>query len=337
MDVAGKYLTIMVEQAVTMPALGSNGGVGTCWLSGAHARWSKRGIRACLGQRLPACRAGTQSVPMRDRACMLAVAALLGLAAPRAFALDGTTEVPADAKTPLSNFTNPLQALHQAIVGYQAGDVKSSVEAFKYAAAQGNPLARWKLGKMYADGDGVPQDDGKAFEYFSQIVQNYDEDNRSIRDISVVSNAFVALGIYDLSGIPNTDIKADPEQALEMFQYAALNFGSADAQYNLARVYLDGAPTIPKDTRQAVRWMALAADKNHKQAQALLGHMLFNGYDGIVRQRARGLMWLMLARDAATDQRDSWIIDLYNSALAAATEADRQVAILYADDRRRKN
>lgn len=254
-----------------------------------------------------------------------------------AFALDGTAETPANAKAPLSNFANPLQALRQGIAGYRAGDMKSSVEAFKYAAANGNPLARWKLGKMYADGDGVPQDDAKAFDYFSQIVQNYDEDNQSIRDMSVVCNAFVALGVYDLNGIANTDVKPDAERALEMFQYAALNFGSADAQYNLARLYLDGAPNVPKDTRQAIRWMALAAEKNHKQAEALLGHMLFNGFDGVARQRARGLMWLTLARDAATDPRDAWIVDLYNKAVAAASEEDRQVALLYADDRRRKN
>ena len=63
------------------------------------------------------------------------------------------------------------------------------------------PLARWKLGKMYADGDGVPHDDIKAFKYFSQIVQNYDEDDSDRRDLSVVSNAFVAVGVYSLNGI----------------------------------------------------------------------------------------------------------------------------------------
>jgi uncharacterized protein len=49
------------------------------------------------------------------------------------------------------------------------------------------------------------------------------------------------------------------------------------------------------------------------------------------------LMWLTLAKEAATDPRDAWIVDLYNKAAATATEEDRQVAILYADDRRRKN
>ncbi len=230
-----------------------------------------------------------------------------------------------------------MQALRQGVAGYRTGDMKSSVEAFKYAAANGNPLARWKLGRMYADGDGVPQDDYKAFEYFNQIVQNYDEDSANLHDISIVSNAFVALGIYDLNGIANTDVKPDPDRAMEMFKYAALNFGSADAQYNLARLYLDGTPTTQKDVRQAARWMALAADKNHKEAQALLGHLLFNGFEGVAHQRARGLMWLTLARDAATDPKDAWIVDLYNQAMAQASDADRQVAILYVEDRRKHN
>ena len=125
-----------------------------------------------------------------------------------------------------------------------------------------------------------------------------------------------------------------------MFQYAALNFGNADAQYNLARIYLDGVGGVSKDIRQAVRWLALAADKNHLQAEALLGHMLFNGFDGVAHQRAKGLMWLTLARDAALaskDPKDAWIVDLFNKDVASASDADRQVASLYLEDRRKRN
>ena len=254
-------------------------------------------------------------------------------------ALDGS-ERPANEKPSLPLFKTPLQAFHQGMDGYRSGNMKFSLEAFEYAAANGNPLARWKLGKMYADGDGVPRDDYKAYKYFSQIVQNYDEDDADRRDLSVVSNAFVAVGVYSLNGIASTEVKPDPERAFVMFQYAALNFGNADAQYNLARIYLDGADGVSKDTRQAIRWLALAADKNHLQAQALLGHMLFNGFDGIAHQRARGLMWMTLARDAALaskDVKDAWIIDLFNKDVASASEADRQVSSLYLEDHRKRN
>ena len=75
-------------------------------------------------------------------------------------ALDGS-DYPSDPKATLPVFKNPQQALRMGVAGYRSGDLKSSVEAFKYAAAGGNPLARWKLGKMYADGDGVTRDDAK--------------------------------------------------------------------------------------------------------------------------------------------------------------------------------
>ncbi len=254
-------------------------------------------------------------------------------------ALDGSDAAAEErASSPL--FKTPLQAFRQGMDGYRSGNRKSSVAAFEYAAANGNPLARWKLGKMYAEGDGVPQDDYKAFKYFSQIVQNFDEEDGDRRDLSVVSNAFVAVGVYSLNGIANTDVKPDPERAFSMFQYAALNFGNADAQYNLARIYLDGVGGVSKDVRQAVRWLALAADKNHLQAEALLGHMLFNGFDGVAHQRAKGLMWLTLARDAALaskDAKDAWIVDLFNKDVTSASDADRQVSSLYLEDRRKRN
>ena len=266
----------------------------------------------------------------------------LGWAAPVS-AFDGSdAAAPAAAKpATLSLFKTPSQALRQGMDGYRSGNFKTSVEAFEYAAANGNPLARWKLGRMYAVGDGVPQDDDKAYRYFSQIVGNYDEEDADRRDLSVVSNAFVAVGVYSLNGLPKTGLKPDPERALEMFQYAALNFGNSDAQYNLARLYLDGADdVVAKDPRQAARWLALAADKGHMQAQALLGHMLFNGFDGMPAQRAKGLMWLTMARDAAQlgkDPKDGWIVDLYAKAASKASDSDRQVASLYMDEHHKHN
>jgi hypothetical protein len=53
--------------------------------------------------------------------------------------------------------------------------------------------------------------------------------------------------------------------------------------------------------------------------------MLFLG-DGVPRQRARGLMWLELAKDAAPAPSDAWIRDLYQRDLASASDGDRQAA-----------
>ena len=64
---------------------------------------------------------------------------------------------------------------------------------------------------------------------------------RRRRRRAIVANAFVALGRYYLERHPELEDQAPmPERAREMFSYAASYFGNADAQYDLARLYLKG-------------------------------------------------------------------------------------------------
>ena len=199
-----------------------------------------------------------------------------------------------------------------------------SLTSLQYAAEGGHPVAQWKLGRMYADGDGVTQDDLRAFEYFSRIANAHAEDSPSAPQAAIVANAFVALGRYYLNGIPNSKIKVDKERAREMFSYAASYFGNADAQYDLGRLYLKTPDASRDDFRYGARWLGLAAQKGQHQAQALLGQMLFNG-DRMPPQRARGLMWLTLARDNAAPD-EAWIRESYNRAITKASEDDRAMA-----------
>ncbi len=248
--------------------------------------------------------------------------AAVSSAAP-AYAFEGTPVGP-DAAIPVAT-TQPgtSGALKKAIPATTA-PTPTSLTALQYAAEGGHPVAQWKLGRMYAIGDGVAKDDQVAFEYFSRIANAHAEDSPSAPQATIVANAFVALGRYYLGGIPNSKIKADPERAREMFSYAASYFGNADAQYDLARLYLNGVG-MPRDSRYGARWLGLAAQKGQHQAQAMLGQMLFNG-DQLPKQSARGLMWLTLARDSAAPD-EAWIKDSYNKAIAKASEDDRAMAL----------
>jgi len=205
----------------------------------------------------------------------------------------------------------------------------NSLTALQYAAEGGQTIAQWRLGRMYADGNGVDRDDLRAFEYFSKIANQHAEDSPLAPQAQIVANAFVALGRYYRDGIPNTRVKSDRDRAREMFHYAASYFGNPDAQYNLARMYLDGGGNQrePKNSARSLegaRWLEKAAQRNQFQAQALLGQMLFAG-DVVQRQAARGLMLLTLARaNAGAD--DIWISELHASALKRATEDERAVA-----------
>ena len=266
---------------------------------------------------------------MGRRSVALVVFGVLAFVSIPGFAFDGSTSN-SPAKISPKSFASAEQALRAGIEDLKAGDAAASVAALTYAAEGGQPIARWKLGEMYADGVGVARDDVKAYHYFAQLVEGYDEDAPDQRNRGAISNAFVAVGVYNLTGIPNSDIRADPERARELFQYAATTFGDPDAEYNLAHMYIVGAGGLAKDNITAARWLMLAAGKGHRPSQALLGHMLFAG-EGVSNQRARGLMWLQIAKNGADGPKDEWIRQIYQRDYAAATDDDRQVAAAMLD------
>jgi TPR repeat protein len=251
------------------------------------------------------------------------VALMLGTAivAAPAFAFDGAPVNQRDTAIPV--FSGPPATVSKKAT-VPATPEPDSLKALQYAAEDGHPVAQWKLGRMYAAGDGVARDDLRAFNYFSRIAKDHAEDSPSAPQSAIVANAFVALARYYLAGIPNSDVKSDPDRAREMLYYAASYFGSADAQYDLARLYLKASNATPNDFTYGARWLGLAAQKGQHQAQAMLGQMLFNG-DRLPPQKARGLMWMALASDGATAD-ETWIKESYNQALTRATEEDRAMA-----------
>jgi uncharacterized protein len=237
-----------------------------------------------------------------------------------ALAFDGT---PAAATALLT----PGEGLRAGTTATEDSSKAKDFSALQYAAEQGGTAAQWKLGRMYADGNGVAQDDMRAFEYFSQIANAHADEPPGAPEAHIVANAFVALGRYYLTGIPNSDIKPDSVRAHQMFAYAASYFGDGDAQYELGRLYLDGNPA---DVHEAARWFLLAATKGQCRAEAALGDILFRGVD-VPRQAARGLMWLTLGRDCAgTDE--AWVKPLYDNAFRTASDDERAMALLYLKD-----
>jgi uncharacterized protein len=221
--------------------------------------------------------------------------------------------------TPFDAFRSGTQAL-------RAGHTAQALSELEYAAEQGMPAAQWKLGRMYADGDGVAKNTLRAFEYFSRLTKQHGDDAPTTPQARYVANAFVALGQFYLEGIPNSPIASDPARAREMYWYAASYFADPDAQYHLGRLYLDRNGGV-RDPRQAAKWLGLAAKKGQSQAQALLGAMLFGG-DGVARQPALGLFWLTLAKDSA-EPREAWINETYANAFAQATDGERAMAYNY--------
>jgi uncharacterized protein len=229
--------------------------------------------------------------------------------------------------------TTPVEAFRTGYAAYKAGHTEEAVEALNFAAEKGHPAALWKLARMYATGDGVQEDDAKAFQIYSRIANENADGNPRGRDAPFIADAFVALGSYLRSGIPG-GIQPDEGRARRFFAYAASYFGEPEAQYQLAGMYLHGEGG-DKNERQAVRWFKLAADKGHARAQAAFGELLFNGV-GVARNPTRGLMWLDMAARKTDDER---VRAMREEAFAVASEHERNTALAQAEswlERRRK-
>jgi TPR repeat protein len=238
---------------------------------------------------------------------------------------------PAARPAPQNSQVKAFDALRSGAQMLRDGQIDQGVTALEYAAERGLPSAMWKLGRIYADGDGVGRDQKRAFDYFRSLTRAHAYEPPNSPHARFVANAFVSLGHFHLHGIPNSDVKADAVVAHQMFRHAASYFGDPEAQYQVGRMYLNGSGT-EKDAVQASRWLRLAADAGQRNAQALLGSILFRGTSPLPRQAAMGLFWLTVAKDATKEIRgpeDRWIVDSYASAFAQATEDERAMALGY--------
>ncbi len=241
----------------------------------------------------------------------------LGFMIEPAFAFDGTT-------APSTASLSPSDGLRAPNHPPDGSDKAKALTALEYAADQGMPAAQWKLGRMYADGDGVPQDALRAFKYFSDIANSHPDETPGTPQASFVANAFVALGRYYLSGIPNTNVKPNSARAHEMLDYAATYFGDADAQYELGRLYSTARQAIPTKRRAG---SSLPLTRVSAMPRPSLATYCSRG-SIVPRQAARGLMWLTLGRDCAGSD-EAWVKPLYDSAFTRASDDERAMALVY--------
>jgi TPR repeat protein len=243
-------------------------------------------------------------------------------AAGRAYAFDDKVF---DDKTGQSKTSSPWAVFRFGFSAYKSGHKDQAVEAYRYAAENGQLGATWKLARMYAQGDGVERDDYEAYKFFTEIVQQDVEPGSP--EESYVSDALVALGSYLRKGIPGTPVAANPAAAQDYYLRAAANYRNPTAQFELGKMLLSGEGGGRKNLRQAARWLQLAAEKGHAGAQATLGNLLFQSGKVV-----RGLAMMTAALQRATPGDQPWIRSMQEEAFSLATEGDRRTAITLAQD-----
>ena len=112
-------------------------------------------------------------------------------------------------------------------------------------AAQGHAAAQSKLGVMYTNGQGVPQDDGEAVKWYRAAAEQGHAGAQSNLGISYANG----------QGVPQDD-----GEAVKWFREAAEQ-GHAGAQSNLGVMY-DKGLGVAQDYVQAHKWYNLAASQS---------------------------------------------------------------------------
>lgn len=180
---------------------------------------------------------------------------IIPLIAALLLALNGCGEKASDNKT---------EAAASAVPGVTAKKFTSEKKfaEMKRKAEAGDAKAQRNLAMMYGRGDGVPNDDAKAMEWWQKAAAQGNAD----------AQIFLGWMYYSGNGIPK-----DAAKALEWYQKAAAQ-GDVDAQLNLGMMYANGEG-VPKDFAKAMEWWRKAAAQGDVMAQVFLGEAYLNDDD----------------------------------------------------------
>ena len=229
-----------------------------------------------------------------------------------------------DPDSGISEKSGPRVLFKFGFSAYKRGKKDDALEAYRHAAEQGHPGARWALANMYAAGDGVLEDDYEAFKIYDQIARQGVEPGS--RDTGYFVHALVSLAGYYRLGIPNSPVRPDLAQARQLYFHAASAFGVPEAQFQLGRMILLGEGGR-NDLRQAKKWLNRARKTGHPGASALLGNAIFQ--EG---QTVRGLAYMTMALERAAPADREWIRPIQEQAFSLADEADRRNAMALAEE-----
>ena len=169
-----------------------------------------------------------------------------------------------------------------------------------------DPVAEYRLGVLYALGQGVKQDYGQAAQLFLAAA------NGGVAE----AQYNVAVMYSEGMGVPK-----DPAQSVKWYQKAAAQ-GNANAAFNLGVAYSNGIG-VQQDIQEAVRWFRRAATAGVINAQFNLG-VLYERGEGVPQSNTEAYAWYTAAAShgdqGAAQRRDHLASSLSPADLQKAQE-----------------
>jgi TPR repeat protein len=146
------------------------------------------------------------------------------------------------AFTSMSGHGSLAQDYEKGWAAFQEGDFETVLKEWRPLAEQGYANAQNNLGVMCDNGDGVPQDDSQAVDWYRKAAEQGYAD----------AHLMLGLSYHYGDGVPQ-----DSAQAVKWYRKAAEQ-GYADAHLMLGQMYYSGAGGI-QDNVYAHMWFNIAA------------------------------------------------------------------------------
>lgn len=197
--------------------------------------------------------------------------------------------------------------LKRARRAYRNGNYDRALKFFRRASEDGNIVADWYLGHMFANGRGVRRDDATAYTYYSRVADHYDPDERDQKRLRIIIDSMVRIADYQRTGAESAGIKPNPQAAVRSYMKIATTYGHPAALYALGVMNIKGQG-VNRNPQQGLKWLIAAARKRFAPAEAYLGELYWEGK--IVRgDRTRAVMWYILARQSSRPEENPEIYD----------------------------
>ena len=203
------------------------------------------------------------------------------------------------------------------LMGFAGGSYGQSFEETKRLAEQGDATAQKNLGRMYADGDGVPMNTADAIKWYRQsgeqgnkdalamlgelyergengVPRNIAEAIKWYRPSAEQGNLFAQtrLGEMYLYGL---DVPENVAEAAKWYRLLAEQ-GNLPGQNKLGEILSKKIKrgSVTENDGEAVKWYRSAAEQGYRQAQGNLGFMYAEG-DGVPQSNLKAYVWLSVS------------------------------------------
>jgi uncharacterized protein len=219
-------------------------------------------------------------------------------------------------------------AFEQGLGAYKSGYYEMAIPSLEQTIAEGSEFdkffAEFYLARIYS-GAGVLTDHGKAYRLFQTLAdENADTDPEDGRRAPFVAKALTALAGYLQRGLPDIGLKPDPSRAADYLHHAATFFGDKDAQFELAKIYLNGTGTAD-DAKRGMHYLSVLTEEGHPGAQAFLADLFWRGVH-VKKDERRALALITMAVENAPSHERIWIEDIYQNIFCATSQKTRKQA-----------